>query len=110
VFAPRGGREKIEEVVPVDGTYEDFPTDEVTRVETLAGMGEGEGALIVRSNDGVTVVLNDAVMNMDTKRDVLGWIFTTVMGSAPESVTRACSDVLEALKPPIAVARAITAA
>jgi hypothetical protein len=29
------------------------------------------------------VVLNDAVFNMDKKRDPLGYLFTTVFGSAP---------------------------
>jgi hypothetical protein len=28
-------------------------------------------------------VLNDAVFNMDKKRDVMGYLFTTLMGSAP---------------------------
>ena len=28
-------------------------------------------------------MLNDVVMNMDKKRDVLGYLFTTVLGSAP---------------------------
>lgn len=31
----------------------------------------------------VYALLNDAVFNMDTKKDVLGYLFTTVMGSAP---------------------------
>jgi hypothetical protein len=83
VYAPRGGREKIAEVVAVDGTYEDFPSDGAVSLETLHGVRDGEGAMIVRSSDGVTVVLNDAVMNMDPKKDVLGWLFTTVLGSAP---------------------------
>lgn len=39
--------------------------------------------MFVRSADGLTVVLNDAVFNMDRKRDPLGFFFTTVMGSAP---------------------------
>jgi hypothetical protein len=39
--------------------------------------------MIVRSADGVSVVLNDVVMNMDTKKDVLGYFFTTLLGSAP---------------------------
>jgi hypothetical protein len=39
--------------------------------------------MIVRSSDGVTVVLNDIVMNMDRKRDPLGYFFTTLLGSAP---------------------------
>jgi len=83
VFTPRGGRAKVEELVKVDGGYEDFPSDDEVRLEMLHGVGEGEGAMIVRSSDGVTLVLNDAVMNMDRKRDPLGFLFTTVMGSAP---------------------------
>ena len=82
-FCPRGGRGKIAEVIAVDGTYDDYADDGTVRFETLDGVAEAEGALLVRSEDGVTVVLNDVVMNMDTKKDVLGYLFTTVMGSAP---------------------------
>ena len=32
---------------------------------------------------GDLLVLNDAVFNMDTKKDALGHIFTTLLGSAP---------------------------
>lgn len=39
--------------------------------------------MIVRSTDGITIVLNDAVFNMDKKRDPLGFLFTTLLGSAP---------------------------
>jgi hypothetical protein len=39
--------------------------------------------MLVRSNEGLSVVLNDVVMNMDRKRDVLGFLFTTLLGSAP---------------------------
>jgi hypothetical protein len=83
VVAPKGSRERIEEVVPVNLTYERFPADETVRFETLHGVGDAEGAMIVRSADGVTVVLNDSVFNMDRKRDPLGFLFTTVFGSAP---------------------------
>ena len=83
VFAPRGGRRAIEGVVAVDGAYEDFPGDDTVTLETLNGMKGREGVMVVRSTDGTTVVLNDAVFNMDTKKDVLGYLFTTVMGSAP---------------------------
>jgi hypothetical protein len=37
----------------------------------------------VRSSDGVSVVLNDCMFNMDRKRDALGFFFTTLLGSAP---------------------------
>jgi len=83
VFAPRGSRARVEEVMPVDGCYEDFPASDVANFERLNGVNDSEGALIVRSADGVSVVLNDCLFNMDTKRDPLGWFFTTVLGSAP---------------------------
>jgi hypothetical protein len=67
----------------VDGTYEDYADDGVVRFETLDGVDASEGALLVRSDDGVTVVLNDVVMNMDKKKDILGYVFTTLLGSAP---------------------------
>lgn len=83
VYAPRGGREKIADVVPVDGVYEEFPADDAVRFEMLHGVNDEEGAMIVKSPDGTTVVLNDVVMNMDRKRDPLGFLFTTLLGSAP---------------------------
>ena len=39
--------------------------------------------MLVRSKDGTTLVLNDVVFNMDRRKDVLGWLITTVLGSAP---------------------------
>lgn len=83
VLAPKGSRAGVEQVIPVDGAYEDFPLSDVARLETLHGVGETEGALIAHSSDGVSVVLNDCMFNMDRKRDPLGFLFTTIMGSAP---------------------------
>jgi len=83
VLAPRGARAKVEAVMSVDGTYEDFPEDTSVALQPIPGIGDAEGAMIVRSSDGVTVVLNDIVMNMDRKRDPLGYFITTLLGSAP---------------------------
>ncbi|HEX2879220.1 MAG TPA: hypothetical protein VHO25_06765 [Polyangiaceae bacterium] len=83
VFAPSGSRSKVQELLAVDGTYAEFPPDAAVRLEAVAGLGDQEGAMWVRSNDGQTLVLNDCVFNMDTKTDFLGWLFTTVFGSAP---------------------------
>ena len=83
MFTPKGSRERVQQVVNVDGSYEDFPANDVAQLQTLKGVNEAEGVLIVQSNDGVSVVLNDCMFNMDTKKDVLGYLFTTVMGSAP---------------------------
>lgn len=83
VFAPKGSREKVERVVHVDGVYDEFPSNETAHFEALHGVGDSEGALIIQSNDGTSVVLNDCMFNMDRKRDVLGYLFTTLLGSAP---------------------------
>jgi hypothetical protein len=83
VLCPHGARDKVAEVVRVDGTYDDFPTDDTVTLETLKGVAGVEGAMIVRSADGQSVVLNDVMFNMDRKRDPLGFLFTTLLGSAP---------------------------
>ncbi len=83
VYGPRGGRAKIEQVIPLDGTYEDFPSNPTLRFEMVSGIADAEGALFVQSADGVSLVLNDVLFNMDKKRDLLGWLFTTTLGSAP---------------------------
>ena len=79
VFTPKSARAKVEEVIAVDGSYEDFPANDTVRLQTLHGVGDAEGAMIVQSSDGTTVVLNDVVFNMDRKRDPLGFFFTTLM-------------------------------
>jgi hypothetical protein len=83
VFAPRNARSRVEQVVAVDGAYEAFPTLDDVRFETPAALGGLEGVMLVRSSDGTTVVLNDAMFNMDKKQDIPGYLFTTLLGSAP---------------------------
>ncbi len=83
VLTPKNARTKVAEVIAVDGSYEDFPASDAVRLETLRATGSMEGAMLVRSADGVTVVLNDCMFNMDKKRDFLGNMFTTLLGSAP---------------------------
>ena len=83
VLAPSGSRAKVAEKVAVDGTFDDFPADETVRLERLDGVADAEGVMLVRSPDGTTVVLTDAMFNMDRKTDVLGFLFTTIFGSAP---------------------------
>lgn len=83
VYAPSASVSKVREVVAVDGAYEDFPEDPVVQLRALPGTGGREGVMLVRSEAGLSVVLNDVVMNMDRKRDLLGFLFTTLLGSAP---------------------------
>jgi hypothetical protein len=83
VLAPRGARAKIEQMVAVDGVLDELPADDTVRCEPLHGVGDVEAVMLVRSADGTTLVLTDAVFNMDRKRDLLGFLFTTLLGSAP---------------------------
>jgi hypothetical protein len=83
VLCPYGARDKVADVMPPEGTFEDFPLDDTVRLETLPALGSAEGTMIVRSSDGQSVVLTDAMFNMDRKRDPLGFVITTLLGSAP---------------------------
>ncbi len=81
-YCPRAVRGRVEAVVPVTGTYDDFPSDDTLHAVHLDGLGEREGAFTVRSNDGVTIVLNDAVFNMPHVSGSHGWVFRHITKSS----------------------------
>jgi hypothetical protein len=83
VLAPPGSRAKVQSLVPVDGGLDAFPPDPGVQLESLRGTRDAEAAMLVRSDDGSSVILSDSVFNMDRKRDLLGFLFTTLLGSAP---------------------------
>jgi hypothetical protein len=83
VLVPRGARPTVERVHPVDGTFEDFPSNETVVLSPLDGLGEQEGVMTVESEDGITLILGDVVFNMDRKTDLLGRLFGALVGSAP---------------------------
>ena len=83
VLAPEASRQKVASKVHVDGNLDDFPADAAVRFEKLAGIGDAERAMVVNSKDGTSLVFNDIVFNMDKKEDFMGWLFTTMMSSAP---------------------------
>lgn len=83
VLATRGVVDKAREVVAVDGTYEDFPGDDTVRLEMLHGIKDAEGAMIVRSADGVTVVLNEVVFDLKPRKDLVGRLLTGLIGHGP---------------------------
>ena len=82
VLCPRGSRKRVLEVVAVDGAYEDFPKDPLVSLETLEGVANAEGAMIVRDEDGTTLVLNDAVFNMPHRSGFTGFVFKHVTQSS----------------------------
>lgn len=82
VLCPRGARKKVEEVVPVDGTYEDLPADPFVRLEILDGMKEAEGVLHVNDGHGDhTLVFNDAVFNMPHVHGFVGFVLKHITAS-----------------------------
>ncbi|MFO0741430.1 MAG: hypothetical protein U0270_36375 [Labilithrix sp.] len=81
VYAPAGSRAKVEEVVPVDGTYEDFVPDSRVSLETLDGIARSEGVLMVRDAEEVTLVLNDAVFNCPHVKGFKGFVLNHLTAS-----------------------------
>jgi len=81
VVCPAGSKSRVEEVVKVDVTYDAFSPCAALRIEHLAGTKDAEGALIVRSADGATVVVNDTIFNIDSMPGVFGFIYGKLMGN-----------------------------
>lgn len=72
VLAPAGGRKKVAQVVPVDGTYDDGPKDTSVRMFHFDGAKQHEGGLEVKSPGGTTLVLNDMINNLPKLSGVMG--------------------------------------
>jgi hypothetical protein len=75
VYCPEGARKKVAQVVSVDGNYDDAPHDEHVSFAHLEGTKKGEGVLVVRSNGGATVTLNDALCNLPPTGGFMGFLF-----------------------------------
>jgi hypothetical protein len=75
VACPAGARRRVEEVVPVDATYADFPGDDAVTLEHLDGVRAGEGVMRVASADGTTLVFNDLVTNMAHLPGLYGFVY-----------------------------------
>lgn len=94
VYCPRGTEQKVGTVVPVDGNYEDLAAllgdSAGVTVEHLAGMkpGSQEGVFTIASDDGVSLVFNDAVFNQPHVPGLFGLIYRLVGSSGGPKVTR----------------------
>ena len=88
VACPPGAKKSVEERLKVDTTEPDFGDDTV-RWHALDGVGGGEGVLEVRSSGKVTLVFNDAVMNVRPIGGFTGLLFRLVgFTSKAPKVTR----------------------
>jgi hypothetical protein len=73
VVAPEGARAKIEDVVPVDTVAPQFDDPNVQFVAVPGTRGH-EAALVVRTPNGTTLVLNDLVGNIRSEPGSRGWL------------------------------------
>jgi hypothetical protein len=102
VVAPEGSRKKVEQAVPVDTTDPQLGDPNVQFV-TVPGTRAHEAALVVRTVNGTTLVLNDIVGNIRHLSGFGGW-FLRMMGFAgdephiPKPVKLAMIDDKEALR------------
>jgi hypothetical protein len=88
VVCPAAARDKVEEVVGVDRTYEEIEPDDTVEFEYLDGLAEAEGVLTVRSSDGTTLVFNDALFNHPHASGFGGLILRLIGSTGGPKVTR----------------------
>ena len=77
VITPLGARERVEEVVPVDAVDVSFGDPSVQYV-TVPGTGDREAALVIETESGTTLVLNDLIFNLANRPGFSGWLFKTI--------------------------------
>jgi hypothetical protein len=73
VIAPEGARAKVEDVVPVDTVAPQFDDPNVQFV-TVPGTRGHEAALVVRTANGTTLVLNDLIGNIRSESGSRSWL------------------------------------
>ena len=81
LYAPAAGRARVEKIAKVDAAYDDYAFDATTALESVDGLGDREGALVVRSKRGVTYVMNDAIFNMPHGSGLSGFVLRNVTQS-----------------------------
>ena len=87
VICPPGARTRVEQAVPVDATT-DVLADPDADFLIAGGMGEAEGALLVRREAGATLILNDLISNVRHPQGVGANIMARLFGfgvKAPET-------------------------
>jgi hypothetical protein len=81
VLCPPGGRDKVAEVVRLDGTLDEFPEDSVVSFEPLEGVAGQEWVMRVRDPDDTSLVFTDALFNVPHQGG-FGGLVLRMMGSS----------------------------
>jgi hypothetical protein len=74
VLCPAGARKKVAQVIAVDGTFDDGPSDPGVRLFHLDGAKQHEGVVEVKSPAGTTLVFNDFINNLPRLGGVMGFM------------------------------------
>ena len=73
VLCPETARKKVAELVEVAGNLDEMPKDADVEMFHLRGTKQREGAIRVRSQAGSAVVFNDALLNLEPGKGVIGF-------------------------------------
>jgi hypothetical protein len=79
VICPPGAKGRVEQAVAVDATTDIF-ADTAVQFVIVPGMGEAEGALIIRRNGRRTLVLNDIISSVRHPRGLAANIMARLFG------------------------------
>lgn len=79
VVCTPGAQKAVEEVVPVDATGDVLDDPEV-HLETVAGVGEMEAALVIQRAGGTTLLVNDILANVRHPHGLGAQIMARLMG------------------------------
>jgi hypothetical protein len=74
VFAPSKTLKKVAEVVAVDGAYDQAPRDDTVIPHHIPGTNGAEGVLEVKSTDGLSLIFNDALLNVPPRGGLIGFL------------------------------------
>jgi hypothetical protein len=81
VLCPATEDAQVRQVVQVGGHYDSLPQDPSVSVETLEGLKVGEGVLIVRSGERVSLIFNDVLFNMEHQTGFTGFVLRYITAS-----------------------------
>ena len=83
-YAPSGALASASKATPCSGTYAEVSTDATVSLRDIDGIGKREGVMLVRSDDGVSAIFCDTVLNLPKMRGLMGWLIDpTGMLSVP---------------------------
>lgn len=81
ILCPTAATSAVARKVAVHGSYDLLPADARVSMGMLDGVGNAEGFMTVKDEEGTTLVLNDAVFNMPHAEGLTGFVLEHVTQS-----------------------------